>query len=188
MSGQETASPEKQAAVKKLETFDLFPHVNDALVLAGMIGLSYIGVAITSFAPEKSHWYWLMLVFVFAGVCIFAQWARGRGTEVKLSTLLRMQIFHWAALLVAIQVVYMLLRTGRIDFEATGFLLFLLLSFTTFLQGAHLDWRFYLVGLFLALSLILAIYVAAFLWVTLLIAILFVAAGFLLMRRGQAKT
>ncbi|MGH8470308.1 MAG: hypothetical protein ACREVY_15430 [Gammaproteobacteria bacterium] len=82
----------------------MFPHFNDRLVLGGLVGLSYIGIAITNISAGVSRIYWLVMVPVFAAVILFSQWARLRGHEVQWTRVLREQLFHWAGLFIAVQI------------------------------------------------------------------------------------
>ncbi len=167
------------------EKFDVFPYFNDVMVLGGLVGLSYIGIAITNVSPAISRIYWLIMVPVFAAVILLSQWVRLRGQEVKWAKLLREQLFHWIGLFIAIQFVYMLVRNGRVHFEASGLVIMLLFTLTVFLEGVHLDWRYFLVALFLALGVLLAVIVETYLWVILMVsAIVTVAVGFYMVKRG----
>jgi hypothetical protein len=164
------------------EKFDVFPYFNDVMVLGGLVGLSFIGIAI-------SRIYWLLMVPLFAAVVLFSQWVRLRGQEVKWAKLLREQLFHWFGLFIAIQFVYMLVRYGRVHFDASGLVIMLLFTLTVFLEGVHLDWRYFLVALFLALGLVLALIVETYLWgILILFGIVTVVAGLYIvkLRGGSA--
>jgi hypothetical protein len=157
------------------ETFDLFPNVNDALVLGLMIVLSYTGIAVTTVAPHASRLYWLALALLFAGISMYAQWARQADHSKPWSVVLRTQMLQWGGLVFAILIAYMLLGTSRLTYESAGFVVHLLLAFAMFIVGVYVDWRFYIVGAFLALSLIIAIYISVYMWVLLILAGVFVA-------------
>ncbi|MCA1853579.1 MAG: hypothetical protein LC647_14645 [Beggiatoa sp.] len=165
----------KLATIKgKLDTF---PFANDAVVLGAVIGLSYIGIALTRVSPPVSHLYWLVMVPVFGAISLLAQWQLVRADRGKWSLILRRQLFHWIGLWVAVQLTYRLLGAGLLNYESVGFVVFLLLAFAFFLQGVYVDWRFYIVGGFLAVSLLVAMYLAAYLWIILLLAIASMAGG-----------
>jgi hypothetical protein len=170
------------------DKFDVFPPFNDRLVLGGLVGLSYIGIAITNISPGVGRFYWLLMVPVFAAVVLFSQWVRLRGQEVQWTRVLREQLFHWVGLFIAVQIVYMLVRDGRLHYEASGLVITLLFTFAMFLEGVHLDWRYYLVALFLALGLVVAAIVETYLWIILLIfALVTVAAGLYIVKlRGSS--
>ncbi|MBA2592229.1 MAG: hypothetical protein H0U97_08210 [Gammaproteobacteria bacterium] len=159
------------------DKLDIFPFANDAVVLGALIGLSYIGIALTRVSPQAGHLYWMVMIPVFGLISLLAQWQVVRANREKWSRLLRRQLFHWLALWVAVHLTYRLLNVGLLTHESVGFVVFLLLAFSFFLQGVYVDWRFYILGGFLAVSLVVAMYVTTFLWVMLFLAIAFVAVG-----------
>jgi MFS family permease len=159
------------------EKLDIFPYVNDAVVLGALIGLSYIGVALTRVSAHTAYLYWLIMIPAFGAISLLAQWQLMRAEREKRSLLLRRQLFHWSGLWVAVQLTYGLLGMGFLHYESVGFVVFLLLAFAFFLQGVYVDWRFYIVGGVLAVSLLVAMYLAAYIWIILLLVILFIAGG-----------
>ncbi len=185
MAGLDVLNEKLKALADK---FDVFPHFNDALVLGGLVGLSYIGIAITNISPSVSRFYWLLMVPVFAAVILFSQWVRLRDQGVQWTRVLREQLFHWVGLFIAIQIVYMFVGDGRMGHGASALVITLLFTFAIFLEGVHLDWRYYLVALFLGLGLVVAVIVETYLWVVLLIvAVVTVAAGlYIVKRRGSS--
>ena len=62
-------------------------------------------------------------------------------------------------------------KTGRMTSGGSGLVILLLLSLSTFLDGYHVGWRFYLAGFFLGMSAILAAYVEEFMWILFIIAL-----------------
>jgi hypothetical protein len=83
---------------------------------------------------------------------------------------------------VAVQLVYLLLRSGRLDDENTGLIILLLLALATFFAGINLDWRLLIVGAILGTVLVGAAYLETYFWIFLLVAIAVIAA-FLLYKR-----
>jgi hypothetical protein len=159
------------------DKLDIFPYVNDAVVLGALIGLSYIGIALTRVSAHAAHLYWVLMIPVFGAISLLAQWQLVRADRGKRSLHLRRQLFHWIGLGVAVQLTYMLLGVGLLHYESVGFVVFLLLAFAFFLQGVYVDWRFYIVGGFLAVSLLVAMYLAAYVWIILLLVIVSIAGG-----------
>ncbi|MGQ0594569.1 MAG: hypothetical protein ACT4QB_18615, partial [Gammaproteobacteria bacterium] len=93
----------------------------------------------------------------------------------------------WVGLFIAIQIVYMFVRNGRMDYGASALVITLLFTFAMFLEGVHLDWRYYLVALFLAVGLVVAVIVETYLWILLVFAVVTVAAGlYIVKRRGSS--
>ena len=91
---------------------DIFPYINDAVVLGALIGLSYIGIALTRVSPQAGHLYWMVMIPVFGAISLLAQWQLVRADSQKWSRLLRRQLFHWIALWVAVHLTYRLLDVG----------------------------------------------------------------------------
>jgi hypothetical protein len=137
---------------------------------------SIIGVAITDFSPAGSHLYWLVMVPVFAAACLTLERKREGGQERNWASIFRSQFLLWLGLLVAVQVVYLLLHSGRLNNENTGLIILLLLALTTFFVGVSLDWRLLVVGFILGLALIGATYMETFFWLFFLLAAALIAA------------
>ncbi|MGH8576577.1 MAG: hypothetical protein ACREXJ_06620 [Gammaproteobacteria bacterium] len=167
------------------DKLDIFPFANDAVVLGALIGLSYIGIALTRVSPQASHLYWMVMIPVFGAISLLAQWQLVRAEPGKWSVLLRQQLFHWIGLWVAVHLTYMLLGVGLLNYESVGFVVLLLLAFAFFTQGVYVDWRFYIVGGFLAVSLLVAMHLNAYLWIILLLAIASGAGGVWYIRRQR---
>ena len=125
---------------------DIFPYVNDAVVLGALIGLSYIGIALTRVSAHTAYLYWVVMIPLFGAISLLAQWQVVRADSQTWSLHLRRQLFHWIGLWVAVHLTYMLLGVGLLHYESVGFVVFLLLAFAFFLQGVYVDWRFYIVG------------------------------------------
>jgi hypothetical protein len=133
-------------------------------VVAVLIVLSIIGVGVTDFAPAVSHWYWLAMVPLFGVACLLIEWDRARGKGLSPGAIIRNQAFIWISLLVAVQLVYLLLRAGRLDNENTGLIILLLLSLTVFGSGIYIGWRLCVVGACLGVALVMATYLEEFVW------------------------
>ena len=94
---------------------------------------------------------------------------------------------HWGALLIAVALTYTLLSAGSIPRATTGMVTLLLFALVTFLYGVHLDRRFIGVGVFLGLSYVVMSYMAAYIWILLLIAVLMIAVAIFMMKRTYSK-
>ncbi len=155
----------------------------DALVLGGTLGLAFLGVAITYVNKDLSYLYWLMMVPVFGTLCFVVQWSRRGGAKVKWPRLLLTQVLHWGGLLLAVELAYTLLSAGNIPRHTTGMVTLLLFALVTFLYGVHLDRRFLGVGVFLGLSYVVMSYLAAYIWILLIIAALMVTVAIFMTKR-----
>ncbi|MGH8478540.1 MAG: hypothetical protein ACREXK_02915 [Gammaproteobacteria bacterium] len=159
----------------------------DLVVLGGTLGLAFLGVAITYVNKDLSYLYWLTMVPVFGTLCFVAQWSRSRGSEVKWSRVLLTELLHWGGLLLAVALIYMLLSAGKIPRDTTGMVILLLFALVTFLYGVHLDRRFLGVGIFLGLSYVVMTYLAAYIWILLLIAALALSGAIFLVKRVHSQ-
>jgi hypothetical protein len=124
----------------------------DGVIMILLVLLAIVGIGITDFSPLLSHWYWLAMVVV------------------------------WLSVLVAVNLVYFLFHSGRLDSENTGLVILLILALATFLAGMSQDWRLCLLGVLLGGALILATYLEEFLWIILMV-VLTAAAGIYFMAR-----
>jgi hypothetical protein len=150
-----------------------------------LILLSVVGVGITNLSPKNSHLYWFCMVAVVAIASIVSGWKqchdKGKPTKAMLIT----QSIHWGSALGGVLGVYILLNTGSLDYENTGMVILLLLAFSTFLNGLHVGWRFYLAGLFLSGTFVVMAYVEEYIWVLLLTGVVIAALGHYL---GKIRT
>ncbi|HPE61532.1 MAG: hypothetical protein KDI15_05500 [Thiothrix sp.] len=85
------------------------------------------------------------------------------------------QLVLWGGALVAMAVVYLLLGTGRLNYETTGLLILLLLAFTIFVDGMLVSWKLYVISALLLLTLLLATYVEQYLWMIVIAAVVMMA-------------
>jgi hypothetical protein len=159
----------------------------DLLVVGATLGLGYLGVAITYVNADLSYLYWLTMVPIFGTICFMIAWLRSRGTDVKWTTLLRTELLHWGALLVAVALAYTLLSAGKMPRATTGMVTLLLFALVTFLYGVHLDQRFMGVGVFLGLSYVVMSYLAAYMWILLLITALMLVVVVFMMKRAYSR-
>jgi hypothetical protein len=179
MLNQDSIAATKQETPK----LSLFGSLTtDVFVLGGTFGLAFLGVAITYVNTDLSYLYWLTMIPVFGTICFIVQWSRSQGTGVKWTSLLLKEVLHWGSLLIAVALAYTLLSAGSIPRATTGMVTLLLFALVTFLYGVHLDRRFMGVGVFLGLSYVVMSYMAAYIWILLLIAALMVAVAIFMMK------
>ncbi|QBQ55248.1 hypothetical protein [Nitrosococcus wardiae] len=157
------------------------------VIFYGLIILSVVGAAITQASVVVGRLYWLAMIPIIAAATLYVEWVRGRETGTRWRALLRAQLFHWGALLVSVEVVYLLFNFGRLSNEGVSLVILLLLAQTTFLVGVYVDWRFSIVALFQAFSLIMLAYLQAYIWLILLIAIGIIALGIYFHRKFPGK-
>ena len=95
-------------------------------------------------------------------------------------TVIRIQVAHWGGTVIALLATYSLWQVGPHGNEQTGLIVVLLLALTTlttFLDGYHVGWRFYLAGVLLFIYAIVAALLKAVIWIALLVPIPVVIFG-----------
>ena len=142
------------------------------IIFVALVVLSLIGVGITDFSPARSYWYWFAMAPIFAGACLVMEWSQARREGTSWLSIVRTQLFTWLGLLAAVQVVFLLLRAGRLTYESTGLVILLLLALTTFIAGIHLGYQLCLLGGFLGLTLLMVAYLEQYVWVIAFLAVL----------------
>ncbi|MFZ0133568.1 MAG: hypothetical protein WAK95_13600 [Desulfobacterales bacterium] len=80
-----------------------------------LVLLSVVGIGITDFAPQFSHWYWLAMVAATGVVCLVMEWSRARKNGLGATTIVKKEVSIWLSVLVAVNLVYFLLHAGRLD-------------------------------------------------------------------------
>lgn len=179
-AGANTAadSPENQSGLNLAERAAAFKRVLkiDALLFIGIVFIALLGVGITDYKGESAHSYWrYMLIMMALGTTLWGEWRVKQLGLREGSRLLYQQIILWGAALVTMAVIYLLLGTGRLNYETTGLLILLVLAFATFIDGMLVSWKLYVVGLLLLFTLLLATYVEQFLWMIVLAALVMIA-------------
>jgi hypothetical protein len=142
-----------------------------------LIILAFIGEAVTNISPYLGFWYWFLMIPIFAIEAIMYERRQAQREGYAVANLILIQIIHWGGAFVALITLYVLWHTGRLQHQDVGIVALLIFSIITFLDGLHCGWRFYLAGIFLFLTTILAANLKYFIWVALLIAIPIVVFG-----------
>ena len=160
----------------------------DEVILIVLMGCAFVGMAITNASTAYGYWYWLAMVPIFCSACIFSEWMHGRGPNFEWGYLLRSQLLHWLGLLAGIQLVYVLLDTGRLDYDSAGYMVAVMLALTAFHSGVHRGgWRFSVVGLFLGLAVFITAFAERYMWLLLLIAMIVIGVSFFIKRKLAAE-
>jgi len=144
-------------------------HYIEEIVLFLILVLSLIGMGITDFSPVKSHFYWTLMIFVFALASIGLGWSREEYQRKIFNDLIVRQSIHWGATLITVSGVYLLLHTGRLNYETTGLIIQLILGFSLFLNGRNLGWRFSLLGILVGITAIISAYVEEYIWLIMIV-------------------
>lgn len=144
----------------------------EEITFAVLVLLSIVGIAVSDFSTQYGLTYWMVMVPLFAAASIFSGWFRARGHGQSVAGILWRQAFHWAAAALAVYLIYLFERTGRVNDEDAGLVTLLVLALTTFLAGVHFDWRLALLGLVLGAAAAAAALIEQFFWVLSLPALL----------------
>jgi hypothetical protein len=151
----------------------------DAILFVGITFFALLGVGITNYRGDTAYSYWsYMLVALALVTTVWGSWRSKRLGLLEHGKLLYQQVIVWGAALVAVAVIYRLLNSGRINFETTGLLVLLMLTFATCIDGMLVSWKLYVVSALLLATLLMAAYVGQFLWMIMLGAA--VVVGFVL--------
>ena len=137
----------------------------EQVIFVILVVFTLAGVAVTNFSPALAHNYWLGVVVVFAIASIICELRHAKKENQEHKYKIIRQIIHWIGTLLTVLAVYVLLHTGRVNYEETSLVMLLIIALATFLAGIYAGWRFYLLGLFLLVSTIVAAYIEEYLWV-----------------------
>jgi len=113
--------------------------------------LAVAGVAYTSMAGQPLYGYWEFLALAIGGVCIVIDW---RGTDQKEARLrlAGIQILHWLAFIVAMNMLLLPSVSTFLNGPATGLALMLLLALGTFVAGIRTSRDIAFLGIAMALT------------------------------------
>jgi len=158
---KDAASAEPKAASKASWRIPL-------IVSIVLIGTSIAGFALTNYAPERASWYWVLVLPAFAAVPIWHTWTTLRRDGKTNWPIIRKQIYHWLALLIAIQVLFVLIRNETINGRSGSLVALLLMALTCANVGISFDWVFIVVGAVLAMAVLVAAWFQEYVWLVLL--------------------
>ena len=99
--------------------------------------LAIAGVAYTNISHQPLLGYWVFLAAAFGFVCIITKWPELEGKQARLR-LIWTQAAHWAAVLVAMNIMLHSRVQQLLPTPATGLVLLVLLALGTFLAGLSL--------------------------------------------------
>ncbi len=148
-------------------------HLIDEITLFVLLGLCFLGVAITNISPAKSHWYWLAMVPVFFIASLITEWHHVRSGRYPLSNVLWSHGLQWLALLAAVEAVFLIQEFGRLNYETTGLMLLLVFALSAFDAGIRMGWLYRLTGIFLGLGMLVLAYFERYLWLMIAVALVF---------------
>ena len=148
-------------------------------ILILLLTLSLVGVWVTDHSPIDGYGYWMIMVFVYAFFAIMIGWLQTKHQLSDLKVIMREQSIHWFTSLLMVEGIFSFQTTGHLTPEDAGLVIMMVLAQSTILDGLRVGWRFSVVGIFLAVSAIIATYTSHFFWIELIIA-LFIVIGTIL--------
>ena len=169
--------------------FSARKHQIVAVILILTLLLSVIGIGITDYSPANAYGYWLLMTVILAVAGTAISWInRAALPDQQIKKLLMTQFIHWVATAATVLGIFLLLKTGRLNYESVGLVLLLTLGLSTFLDGYRIDWRFSLLGVLMFLSAILATYIEEYLWIIIVITVILIILIVLWERRKNPLT
>lgn len=117
-----------------------------------VLALALFGIAYTSFARTPMTLYWIVLGPLISIICVVSRWGDLPGRDERIH-LVWTQVAHWAAVLVAIRLVFIADVERMMNSDASALAALTLLALGTVTAGIHISsWRICLVGVLLALG------------------------------------
>ncbi|WP_245276400.1 hypothetical protein [Methylocapsa aurea] len=117
-----------------------------------LLVLTILGVAFTTFLRQPLIVYWEFLAPLIGVVCVLTGWPHAHDRDAKFR-LIWTQTLHWAAFLIAMNLVFLTGVSRLMDAQAIGLTLLLLLALGTFIAGVHaVSWQICVLGVTMALG------------------------------------
>ncbi len=113
--------------------------------------LTLLGVAYTSMAQQPLVGYWETLAVVVGVLCVATGWPKVPDKPARFQLIWK-QAVHWAAILVAMNIVLLPGVQRMLTAPATGLTILLLLAVGTFLAGVNTSLQVCFLGLAMALA------------------------------------
>jgi hypothetical protein len=147
----------------------------EAIAAIVMLALAFSAIAASDVSAAGTHLYWSILVVAFA-LMAFAVERMHSGNPLGDPRSALTIVLHWLGVLVAVQLVYLLVSTGRMANADTGLTCGVVLALGSFTAGVHGNWRFIVMGVALGIATTGVAFFEEYLWVLLGVALLAVLA------------
>lgn len=151
----------------------------EQIVFILLIILSLAGIYITSFNPDDGYGYWLLMVFVFGLLSLFVAWLQSKNTDANFTEVLKAQGMHWLHTIIVVIAASFLNKSGQLTGVTADVVILLVLGLSAMLDGYHVGWEFSLLGFFLVGCAIIIGYIPAFIWASVVLAIIIIIASFM---------
>jgi hypothetical protein len=114
--------------------------------------LTLFGVAYASFSRQSMVGYWELLAPVIGVLCVILGWPRAIDKSARVR-LIWTQALHWAAFLVAMNLLLLSGVASMLGPDAIGLTILTLLALGTFVAGVHTQaWQIALLGMVMGLG------------------------------------
>jgi hypothetical protein len=114
--------------------------------------LALFGIAFTSFLRSPITLYWIVLAPLIGVICIVTRWRDVPDRDARVR-LVWTQALHWAAVLVAMRLMFVADVASMMNADASALAVLTLLALGTFTAGVHIEaWRICLVGVILGVG------------------------------------
>ena len=114
--------------------------------------LTLFGVAYASFSRQSMVGYWEFLAPVIGVLCVVVGWPHAPDKAARWR-LVWTQVLHWAAFLVAMNLLLLSGVATLLSPDATGLTILTLLALGTFVAGVHIQaWRICVLGMIMGLG------------------------------------
>jgi hypothetical protein len=116
-----------------------------------LLALTLLGVAFTSITHQPIDGYWEFLAVATGGVCVSTGWSEAYQRQAHFR-LARTQAAHWAAILVAMNILLLPSVQRMLTASGTGLVLLLMVALGTFLAGIHISLELCFLGIAMAIA------------------------------------
>jgi hypothetical protein len=117
-----------------------------------VLGLALFGIAYTSFARTPMTIYWIVLAPLIGVICVATRWPWVSSRDERLR-LVWTQALHWAAVLVAMQLMFVAVVARMMNADGSALAALTLLALGTFTAGVDIAaWRICLLGVVLGVG------------------------------------
>jgi len=168
MSKPETDRPDDNVARRRKF------QVEEAVLILLLL-FSLLGVGITNFSAIDGYWYWMVMIFIFGLSAMLLGFVKAKKGDQRVRELWAVQSLHWLGVMAIVGAVFSLLHAGMLEEDSTGLVILLILALATYLDGIRLGWRFSMVGVFLAITAVVAAHIDEYMWVIIPLAVVIVA-------------
>ena len=154
-----------------------------------MLLMAVLGIAYTSFTGRPIFLYWGILGPIYGAICVAIGWRREPTAKARWQ-LVWTQIVHWAAVVIAMSLIFIPNVRGIVNNNAMGLSLLTLLALGTFMSGLHSHaWRVCVVGAVLALAVPAIAWIEQFALLMLVVIVVLIGVGvvFWLVREESAE-